>query len=41
MIVIGDIAGRYDELMALIKKFPEAQEILSVGARITKGPKSK
>lgn len=38
--IIGDIAGRYDELMLLIKKMPEDEYIL-VGDMIDRGPKSK
>jgi len=29
--IIGDIAGRYDELMLLIEKMPKADLIISVG----------
>jgi len=39
--VIGDIAGRYDELMLLLEKMPEADLILSVGDLVDRGPKSK
>lgn len=39
--IIGDIAGRYDELMLLLKKMPEADLILSVGDMVDRGPKSK
>lgn len=38
--IIGDIAGRYDELQELLKKMPEADIILSVGDMIDRGPKS-
>lgn len=38
--IIGDIAGQYDTLMALIKKMPE-DEIISVGDMVDRGPKSK
>jgi hypothetical protein len=38
--IIGDIAGNYDTLMALIKKMPD-EEVLSVGDMIDRGPKSK
>jgi serine/threonine protein phosphatase 1 len=39
--IIGDIAGRYDELMLLLEKMPEADLILSVGDLVDRGPKSK
>lgn len=39
--IIGDIAGRYDELQLLLKKMPEADLILSVGDMIDRGPKSR
>lgn len=42
-IVVGDIHGCYDELMALMKKvnLGEKDRVVSVGDLITKGPKSK
>lgn len=39
--IIGDIAGRYDELLLLLRKMPEADLILSVGDMVDRGPKSK
>ena len=39
--IIGDIAGRYDELLLLLDKMPEADLILSVGDLVDRGPKSK
>jgi serine/threonine protein phosphatase 1 len=39
--IIGDIAGRFDELMLLLKKMPEADLVLSVGDMVDRGPKSK
>lgn len=39
--IIGDIAGRYDELMLLLAKMPEADLILSVGDMVDRGPKSR
>jgi serine/threonine protein phosphatase 1 len=39
--IIADIAGRYDELQALLQKMPEADLILSVGDMMDRGPKSK
>ena len=39
--IIGDIAGRYDELMLLLAKMPEADLIVSVGDMVDRGPKSK
>jgi serine/threonine protein phosphatase 1 len=39
--IIGDIAGRYDELLLLLAKMPEADLILSVGDMVDRGPKSK
>src|SRR5215813_1279392 len=42
-IVVGDIHGCYDELMALLEKIGigEDDRVISVGDLITKGPKSK
>jgi hypothetical protein len=42
-IVVGDIHGCYDELMALLEKAELAEDdrVVSVGDLITKGPKSK
>lgn len=38
--IIGDIAGRFDELMILLDKMPEADLILSVGDMVDRGQKS-
>lgn len=38
--IIGDIAGRYRELMALLKSMPEADLILSVGDMMDRGSDS-
>ena len=42
-IVVGDIHGCYDELMALVEKvnLGENDRLVSVGDLVTKGPKSK
>src|ERR1041384_3070880 len=42
-IVVGDIHGCYDELMALLEKakFGPNDRVVSVGDLITKGPKNK
>jgi predicted phosphodiesterase len=42
-IVVGDIHGCYDELMALLEKaeFSEEDRVVSVGDLITKGPKNR
>ena len=42
-IVVGDVHGCYDELMALMEKvnLGEKDRVVSVGDLITKGPKSK
>ena len=42
-IVVGDIHGCYDELMALLEKakFSESDRVVSVGDLITKGPKNR
>ena len=39
--IIGDIAGRFDELMLLLTKMPEADKVILVGDMIDRGPKSK
>lgn len=39
--IIGDIAGRYDELMLLLDKMPEADLVLSVGDLVDRGMQSK
>lgn len=39
--IIGDIAGRYDELMLLLNKMPEADLVIAVGDLVDRGPKSK
>lgn len=38
--VIGDIAGNYKTLMALIAKMPD-EEVISVGDMVDRGPRSK
>lgn len=39
--IIGDIAGRFDELQLLLKKMPEADLVLSVGDLNDRGAKTK
>ena len=39
--IIGDIAGRYDELMLLLDKMPKADLIISVGDLVDRGSQSK
>jgi len=39
--IIGDIAGRYDELMLLLDKMPEADMVLSVGDLTDRGSQSR
>ncbi len=39
--IVGDIAGRFDELMELLAKMPAADLVLSVGDMIDRGPDSK
>ncbi len=39
--VIGDIAGRHDELMELLAKMPTASLTLAVGDLVDRGPKSR
>lgn len=39
--IIGDIAGQYDTLLALLSKMPSTAAPLSVGDMIDRGPKSK
>lgn len=39
--VIGDIAGRYDELILLLDKMPKADLTIAVGDLMDRGPKSK
>lgn len=39
--IIGDIAGRFDELVLLLDKMPKADMILSLGDIVDRGPKSK
>lgn len=39
--IIGDIAGRYDELQLLLAKMPKADLVIAVGDLIDRGPKSK
>lgn len=38
---IGDTAGRFDELMALLDKMPKADKIILLGDTPDRGPKSK
>ena len=42
-IVVGDIHGCYDELMALLEKanFSETDRVVAVGDLVTKGPKNR
>lgn len=39
--IIGDCAGRLDELMELLAKMPAADLVLSVGDLVDRGPKSR
>jgi serine/threonine protein phosphatase 1 len=39
--IIGDIAGRLDELMLLLTKMPKANKIILLGDMIDRGPNSK
>jgi hypothetical protein len=39
--VLGDVAGRFDELMLLIEQLPEPRTIIQVGDLVDRGPKSK
>lgn len=39
--IIGDIAGRFDELMELLAKMPAADLVLSVGDMIDRGSQSR
>jgi hypothetical protein len=39
--IIGDIAGRYDELMELLAAMPAASLTLAVGDLVDRGPKSR
>lgn len=41
MNIIADVAGRFDELMELVKKMPDGEKILFVGDLHDRGPKSK
>lgn len=41
MIVIGDVHGHYDILMALMDKLPQTEDICFVGDLIDRGPDSK
>jgi len=42
-IVVGDIHGCYDELMALLEKanFDQDDRVVAVGDLVTKGPKNR
>lgn len=39
--IIGDVAGRFDELILLLAKMPKADKTILVGDIIDRGPKSK
>lgn len=39
--IIGDIAGRYDEFLALIAKMPQADLTIGLGDLMDRGPKSR
>lgn len=39
--IIGDIAGRFDEMQELIAKMPQADLLIAVGDLMDRGPKSK
>lgn len=39
--IIGDIAGRYDQLIELLAKMPEADLTIAVGDLVDRGPDSK
>src|SRR5271165_2882948 len=39
--IIGDIAGQYDTLLALLAKMPKDATPVSVGDMVDRGPKSK
>lgn len=41
MNIIGDIAGRYDELMLLLHKMPKGEEIILLGDLNDRGPDTK
>lgn len=41
MIIIGDVHGCYDTLVALVAKLPKDQKIVFCGDLIDRGPKSK
>jgi len=41
MNIIGDIAGRFDELMLLLVQMPKDEKIILVGDLVDRGPKSK
>lgn len=41
MNIIGDIAGNFKTLMALLAKMPQGEEVISVGDMIDRGPRSK
>lgn len=38
--IIGDIAGNYETLLALIEKMPKTATVVSVGDMVDRGPKS-
>lgn len=39
--IIGDVGGRFDELLKLLDKMPKADLILAVGDLMDRGPKSR
>lgn len=41
MVVIGDIAGQFDALMRLVRKFKPDEKIVLVGDLVDRGPDSK
>lgn len=41
MNIIGDIAGRFDELMLLLVQMPKDEKIILVGDLVDRGPKSR
>jgi serine/threonine protein phosphatase 1 len=41
IIIVGDLAGRYDEFMDLLAKLPEHELLIAVGDLMDRGPNSK
>ena len=39
--IIGDIAGRFDELMLLLAKMPESDKVILLGDMVDRGSQSK